>query len=365
MKKKMKQDNNTIYSISAHIDLLGFSSHLVLSSYDLRTKIGEEAINRLRIIEEATEFLENELTDCKDFYPETFRFLRFNDSLILGIDLIPPIIPSIGKPNEGAYFSLKEIELFFGKNSDNNDLTKKKKSHFDNEAFKVSQFVGIVSRVHNFINQREFEIHMPGCRTIISSGLRYKFIRNKDKKEDYYSANFSLSNAYLVNEFGTKQGFGGSKCYLENNVARICGYNRYAKSLLGFSKFIRNDTEHDPFDGSTSNPLNSNFSYTISKPISIDLFNKKYQFRELNTNAASNLQLFPRLLSLIDKKFDEKNELTKIYVDCLKSDTPDLEKINNKEGCEIFQDPHFTYPVLIVSIRLQEKITELFKQFEK
>jgi hypothetical protein len=106
-------------------------------------------------------------------------------------------------------------------------------------------------------------------------------------------------------------------------------------------------------------------SYTIAKPINIELFNKKYQFRELNTNAASNLQLFPQILKLIDKKFGKDDSLTKTYVDCLKNDTPEIERINTKDTSKILNNSHLTYPVLFITIGLQEKITELYKQLEK
>ena len=75
--------------------------------------------------------------------------------------------------------------------------------------------------------------------------------------------------------------------------------------------------------------------------------------------------MFPRLLSLIEKEIDEKNTLTKTYIDCLKSDTPDIEKINAKDNGKIFNSTHLTYPVLFITIGLQEKITELFKQLEE
>lgn len=360
---KIQQD--TIYSITAHIDLLGFSSHLILSSYDLRTKIGEEAIQRLRIIESATEFIEKELISCKEFYPETFRFLRFNDSLILGIDINAPILPRIGKPNEGESFSYKEIEDFFGKDSKNNNLTEKLKDHFDKESFKVCQFLGIVSRVHNYINQKEFEMHMAGCRTIISSGLRHKFINKKDNKEDYYSANFSLSNAYIVNDIGSKGGFSGSKCYIENNVAKICGSNIYAKRILGFAKYIRNDSEQDPFNGITNGVSISNLNYTESKIISVDLFNKKYNFRELNTIVASNLQLFPSILKLTTLNIEKENGLKKSIISSLNNDTPDIKALNQKSDHDIISNPHLKYPFLFLTIGLQEKISELLKQLEK
>ena len=360
----MTEKDKTIFSITAHIDLLGFSSHLILSSYDLRTKIGEEAIQRLRILENVTELIEDESNQCKPFYPESFRFLRFNDSLILGIDINPPIVPRIGRPNEGGAFTYREIEDFFKEGEKDAKITEKMQKHFNTEAFKVCQFIGLVSRIHNYINTREFDIHMPGCRTIISSGLRYKFI-GKDQKEDFYSANFSLSNAFIVNEVGSKQGFTGNKCYIENNVGQICGYNQYSKRLIGFTKFIRNDVEHDPFNGLPESPLTSDLTYNLSKQIVIELFNKKYVFREINTVAASNLQLFPAVLNFIDKQYSKEDELLQNFISCIKTNTPALDAINSKTSDQILNHPHFRYPVLWLSPSFEEKITELTRQFEK
>jgi hypothetical protein len=41
------------YCVTAVIDLLGFSSHLETGGNDLRTNIGQEAIKRLQILEDA------------------------------------------------------------------------------------------------------------------------------------------------------------------------------------------------------------------------------------------------------------------------------------------------------------------------
>jgi hypothetical protein len=359
----MNKEENTIFSVSAHIDLLGFSSNLVLSSYDLRTKIGKEAIQRLRIIENAIELIEEEIEENKNFYPESLRFMRFNDSLILGIDINPPIMPQIGKPNEGGKLSLKQIENYFGNDSEENKVSDKMKEHFNIESFNTSQFIGLISRIHNFINHKEFEMHMPGCRSIISSGLRYKFINKKDKTEDFYTANFSLANAYIANELGSKSGFTGNKCYLEDNVAILCGYNVYPKRILGFTKFLRNDIQDDPYEGTEKNILAMNTNYYISKPLSVDLFNKKYIFREINTFPAAYLQLFPWFTSLITKEFAEESNITKKIIDCIINDTPNLEKINSKEN-RLLSSPNFSYPILFIPFGLQDKISEYVKIFE-
>lgn len=60
-------DDTSMLSITAHIDLLGFSSHLIASSNDLRTKIGNVALKRLEILEEALQILRDEQKKAKRF----------------------------------------------------------------------------------------------------------------------------------------------------------------------------------------------------------------------------------------------------------------------------------------------------------
>lgn len=353
------ENDNTIFSVTAHIDLLGFSSHLILSSYDLRTKIGEEAIERLRIIEEAVELIEKESAELKEYYPETFRVLRFNDSLILGIDINPPILPRIGQPHEGGSLSFEDAKKYFSKNKEEK-VSEQLEDHFNSESYKVAQFVGLVSRIHNYINSREFDIHMPGCQTVISSGLRYRFFSKKDNKEDFYSANFSLANAYIANDLGSKYGFSGNKCFIENNVASICGLNVYVKRALGFGKFIREDMHNDPFIGKPNDMLQSRVKYVISKSFDIELFNKKYRFRELNTIVGSNLQLFPEIVKIKDTKFSEEKLFRDSYIKCFTSDCPDISIINDKDD-SFLGNPHLLYPVLYFPISLKDKVSEVIK----
>ena len=73
--------------ISAFIDLLGFSSHLEISSFDVRTRIGKEAIERLEILERAIDLTKSAQKENNQFFPKSFRISRFNDALILGMDI--------------------------------------------------------------------------------------------------------------------------------------------------------------------------------------------------------------------------------------------------------------------------------------
>lgn len=345
------KSQTTTLSLTAYIDLLGFSSHLIMSNYDLRTKIGEEAILRLKIIENAVELIRRELDLFPSYYPETFRFMRFNDALILGLDIHPPILPKIGKPNEGDSFSYNDIKDFYNQELKPLELSKKVQEDFDSEAYKICQFLGIAARIHNYINKFEYEAQMPGCRTVISTGLRYKFFNNKGI-EDYYSANFSFSNAYLTNEIGSKGGISGNKCYIENNVAGICSLNLYASRLIGFAKYKMNYLIKDPFEG-TSNLYLKTISYSEVKPIQIELFNKSYIFREVNTSFLSNFQIIQDLIKFVDIKVDAKNTLLANILNMIKNDTPNL-----SEQYAIENHPHFKYPLLFFTSQLEDNLKE-------
>lgn len=347
----MEKSLKTTFSITANIDLLGFSNHLIMSNYDLRTKIGEEAIQRLKTIENAIDLISKEFKQFPDYYPETFRYLRFNDSLILGIDINPPILPNIGKPNEGDSYSFNDVKKFYGEEIPDIDIINKAKDDFDLEAFKVCQFLGITARIHNYINTKEYDTQMPGCRTIIATGLRYKFYDNQNK-EDYYSANFSFSNAYLANEAGSKGGFSGNKCYIENNAASICGLNIYSNRLIGFAKYKMNFLNKDPFDGKPYNILKGLY-YSEAKVIDMELFNKAYHFRELNTTLASNFQIFPSIIKIINTEVDKENTLLINILKTLTIDTPNINELNSGE-----ENPHFKYPLLYFSFRLEDNIKD-------
>ena len=90
-------ENDIKYCATAFIDLLGFSSHLDVSSNDLRTNIGQEAIKRLDFIEDSLLKIETEIKKNKEFFPDFFYAKRINDGLIITIDLPDFLKPSIGE----------------------------------------------------------------------------------------------------------------------------------------------------------------------------------------------------------------------------------------------------------------------------
>lgn len=354
----LKESN--IFCISAFIDILGFSNHLEISSNDLRTTIGKEIIERLKILDRAIDYLENEQSKCGQFFPSSFRATRFNDALILGMDIESEFLPAVGKPDLGQWASLDQLKDF--KIDSSITSSDPVKTHLDKLSFEVSQFIGIVSRVHNFINDEELKINMPGCRSVISSGMRYKFIREKDNVEDYYSANFSFSNAYMVNEYGEKYGFGGNKCYMESNVAQISTYNKYCKRAIGFLKYVYDETPLDPYDGTDDKNQFIPVKFITSSLKEVSLFRKKYFFREINTFPGSNMQLFPEIIRLVEDTSTQRNPIMQGFLNCLNTETPNLKSINDEKN-SLFTDP-VTMPLFLTTPNpLTNEIKSTLEQF--
>ena len=122
--------------------------------------------------------------------------------------------------------------------------------------------------------------------------------------------------------------------------------------------------QDDPFNGKPNDFLQSHVKYVITKQFTIELFNKKYQFRELNTILGSNLQLFPEIIKIKEKTFKDENSFGKNYVKCFTNNCPEIDVINNKDG-SFLGNPHLSYPMLYFPISLKDKITEVIKLLSK
>ena len=114
----MPDKTSVKYSVSAILDLLGFSSHLEISSYDLRTNIGQQAVTRLECLDKAIALLTSEKDTYPDYYPDSFCIQRLNDSVLLTMDLDDIFIPSVGNtcfsglaPNDiSKYFTQEQMK---------------------------------------------------------------------------------------------------------------------------------------------------------------------------------------------------------------------------------------------------------------
>jgi len=202
---------DTKLTITVVLDLLGFSQHLELGNNDIRTKIGNQAIERLSNLEKAISIIEAERNKHKDIFPSELFYIRINDSVILNIDLNDDFMPSIGNSSiePGKFY----MDTILTPSVDQNERSRLYKQSMNKKTLDVCLFIGLVARIHNYINQIESESNLPGCRTIISTGLRRVFLSNEGE-DDRLSANFSFSNAYLVSESGSKGGFDGNNIYI-------------------------------------------------------------------------------------------------------------------------------------------------------
>lgn len=354
IEKKKKED--TVFSITSHIDLLGFSSHLILGNYDIRSKIGAEAIERLKIIENAIDLFEKEKCKFPQIYPinKNLFYYRFNDSLFLGIDLREDIIPGIGEVNITGGCSVSYFEKITKDKLGSESSGKKFYEFYAQEGIEVAKFIGLVSRIHNFINTKERENNFPGCRTVISSGLRKKFI-DRLGKDDFFSANFSLANAYLANKKGKKEGISGNSLYMEDNVARAIRYDEYCKSILSYSKFINKHEYADPYGDSY---MVFDSYLVLSEKRKITLFEKEFCFRNLNSNILAIFQLFPLLKKFLEGKKAPNNYIENL-VRSIKKTELSLHEMHKRET------KIRNYPLFSLEFKLDEDLNEIIKMINK
>jgi hypothetical protein len=318
--------SNVQWSCSAQIDLLGFSNHLMVANWDIRTETGNIAIERLTALEEALRLLDKEKARYPELYPNKLNYTRFNDALFLGIDA-EYLSPPNGQTTLSGGYNIKQLRKMFPKK--------------DKEVFKgtptesgseVAKFLGLVARIHQFINEHELEKSFPGCRTVVVSGLR-KCFSDRKKDDDFFSANFSVSTAFKAEQMGSSVGLKGNNLYVEDDVSTAISYCKPCHAILGFSKFIRLDSPLvNPYQYqhvekcSLSIPRSS---WTVREPISLDILKKPLTFRLLNPSVLTNLQLYKDYQQMASKTVSE--QLEKQIKDSLSSSTPTLEEVNKTD----------------------------------
>lgn len=303
--REEQQVSGVKFSVCALVDLLGFSSHLEISGYDLRTAIGEQAIRRLETLEEGMALIRKEAEQLPQVVPEGLRVQRINDAIICTMDLDDFLLPSTGQTR------------FTGTSA--NDLA----AHFDLESFDnsadflpvyearlreavepIQQFLGIVARLHLFIQKREGIGFFPGARTVISTGFRRPF-RSLQDQEDALSANFAFANAIVANK-----SLHGPHLYIDNNLIELCSRDRLARNLMRFSCFEWGDAAYDCLrDEQPAEGVTWGEATEVSDPEALILFRRRYLFRRLNASPLSYLQHLTFLRPCIegDVKADRSN----------------------------------------------------------
>ena len=106
-------------------------------------------------------------------------------------------MPAVGESIKNG-ISAKEITETFDLDSFETleEFTKAYQSKVETDITNLMKFVGLIARMHAYINHEDNALFFPGARTVIAAGYRSRFFAAE--KEDFFSANFSLSNAYLA-----------------------------------------------------------------------------------------------------------------------------------------------------------------------
>lgn len=277
--------NEVKYCVAAFLDLQGFSQHLEVGS-DIRTQIGQQAIRRLETLEDALKFLDEESQNLFFSLPKK----RINDSLILTIDLNDALRPEIGETYRAGlseagwekFYDIKSTRLdrFPNERGDSTEIFNEKYENKRTEyTLPLLKFLGLVARLHQRINIKERASHFPGVKTIISTGFRRRFFE-RDSSEDYFSANFAFSNAYIA-----QQSLKGSRLFVDNHILEMMDANMRVKNIAKLACLFYNKPVFSPLNLSDPDKVFSESS--IEKVL---LFRKTFWFRSVNPNPLTYLQ---------------------------------------------------------------------------
>lgn len=319
------------YCVTAFIDLLGFASHLEIGA-DLRTNIGEQAIRRLDNLSNAIKYVREERNNCPEHYPATFDIKRINDAIVITMDLPDLLKPEIGQVSRNA-ISNKHFEEIM-EEEDNivadspeklTDITERYINSLKTNTKELFLFSGMVSRVFNYIKHMESSMIFPGPRAIVSTGYR-KMYTNLEGEQDYLSANFAFSNAYIAE---SKLKGGGSCIYFDNNILQLLAISKVSKNFLRYSLFVPVDSYFDPTKN-YDDPLYLPTNREIKKEIEIELFRKKYIFREINPRMMAFFQIVSYLEPFIvgEKEFQSLKLFSKTL--STMKDLKSIEEIKDK-----------------------------------
>ena len=344
------------WSCSAQLDLLGFSNHLMVANWDIRTQTGGQAIERLTSLEEAIRLFEREKAHYPDLYPSGLQYIRFNDAIFLGID-VEHLAPPTGQTTLTGGYSIDQLRKLHPKEGQTTLEGTTAESGAD-----VAKFLGLVARIHQYVNESEAKKSFPGCRTLVASGLR-KCFNDRTGADDFFSANLSVSTAFEAGQQGSSAGLSGNYLYVEDDVAMAISYCEPCHAILGFSKFFPTDSLiTDPYqykhvqEGTISLPRGS---WTVSEPIMLDIMKKRLTLRSLNPTVLTNLQLFKDYQQLGTRPKAE--EVEKLISDSLSAPTPSLEDVN-KEARNGFRNVFMAYPFLSLTFSLDADYSNFLRQ---
>ena len=271
------------YCVTAFIDLLGFSSHLEVGS-DLRTSIGNEAVERLNNIDVAVNLAKTERLQYKEYYPDNIEYKRINDALVITMDLPDILIPAIGDHVRSG-FTANEMTKFF---DDYLDSLEEFEGAYEDKMLthirSIQQFTAICCRIFDYINNKEQEMHFPGAKGVVCTGFRKQF-KTVDGEDDPFSANFSFSNAYLA-EHQVK----GKGLYIDNYILQLMRDDKFSVNVIRNAMFLPEPYKFDPLEDDNFKKR-SKQKFQLGKTFTIDLFRKPYYFRRMDSTSLAYLQI--------------------------------------------------------------------------
>jgi hypothetical protein len=342
------------WSCTAQLDLLGFSNHLALTNWDIRTQTGVQAIERLTSLEGAIRLFEHERTDYPQLYPSGLQYIRFNDALFLGIDdqYLEPPPGRITLTGGYSWDQLRKIRPQNGQTALQGTAVE--------PGSDVAKFLGLVARIHTYVNRREAEKSFPGCRTVVASGLRKCFADRKGI-DDFFSANFSVSTVFEAETKGNSVGLKDNHLYVEDDVGMAISYCQPCHAILGYSKFIRTDSSLiDPYQCPCVQKNMIAFprvSYSVPELVVLDILKRRLTFRRLNPTVLTNLQLFKDY-----QRFGTENgQLEREISDSLSTSTPSLAEVNSS-SLALWKQTGTKYPFLSLEFSLDTDYRNFFGQ---
>jgi hypothetical protein len=308
--KKYGQDVK--YCIVAMVDLQGFSSHLEIGG-DLRTKVGDTAIDRLRTLDTAVSHYKLEYNSVPNIYPKEYvHTQRINDSVIFSMDLPDFFLPSINEYSFDGH-TLGDWAVVMPEYEDQDyDSVEDMQLAYDEKLnvalIEVARFVGTIARIHRYISFKENEYSTPGCKTVICSGFR-KSYKDLDENEDYLSANFAFSNVYV-----SEKSLHGPNFFVDSNILKILSLTPFTHNIVKLSSIIRIGLNFSPFSKVDYEERRAEcYKIEVSKPITLTLFRRNYSFYMLNEVDFSYLHIADVLLPIIKELNNGNKKMGKIF----------------------------------------------------
>ncbi len=300
-----EESSSVKFCAFAMIDLLGFSSHLEVSGYDLRTSVGKQAEERLVHLEDALEAIQVERANRSEYFPSGLGLRRINDAILVTLDLHDVLIPSVGGNRFGG-LSADRLGRFvdLDKVEDLSEYEEVADRLMSEATEPLEKFLGLVARLYLRVNEADGRAHFPGAKAVVATGFRRPFLR-RDGHDDQLSANFAFANA-----FEAEKNLRGAGFYVDNQIVELLCGDQYAKNLIRFGHFMPNLEPFNCFDDDSGRG-DGLVTMVVPEPVRMELFRKPYVFRSLNPSPLTYLQQLSCLRPFLQR--DQEPKLTNVF----------------------------------------------------